>query len=78
MIGELRASRYAGDQVIAHNMALNVDTACHIYPGCGQVIFGFRRFRLARISCWWPSIDGHTPGGGGRPKPHRTHRESVS
>ena len=25
MIGELRASRYAGDQVIAHNLALNVD-----------------------------------------------------
>ena len=25
MIGELRASRYAGDQTIAHNMALNVD-----------------------------------------------------
>jgi pimeloyl-ACP methyl ester carboxylesterase len=25
MMGELRASRYAGDQIIAHNMALNVD-----------------------------------------------------
>ncbi len=25
MMGELRASRYAGDQLIAHNMALNVD-----------------------------------------------------
>jgi hypothetical protein len=24
-MGELRASRYAGDQIIAHNMALNVD-----------------------------------------------------
>lgn len=25
MMGELRASRYAGDQIIAHNIALNVD-----------------------------------------------------
>jgi pimeloyl-ACP methyl ester carboxylesterase len=25
MMGDLRASRYAGDQIIAHNMALNVD-----------------------------------------------------
>jgi pimeloyl-ACP methyl ester carboxylesterase len=25
MMGELRASRFAGDQIIAHNMALNVD-----------------------------------------------------
>src|SRR5262249_10838556 len=25
MMGELRASPYAGDQIIAHNMALNVD-----------------------------------------------------
>jgi pimeloyl-ACP methyl ester carboxylesterase len=32
MIDELRASRYAGDQMIAHNMALNVDIrAYHAY-----------------------------------------------
>jgi pimeloyl-ACP methyl ester carboxylesterase len=32
MMGELRASRYAGDQIIAHNMALNVDVrAYHTY-----------------------------------------------
>jgi len=32
MMGELRASRYAGDQIIAHNMALNVDIrGYHIY-----------------------------------------------
>jgi pimeloyl-ACP methyl ester carboxylesterase len=32
MMDELRASRYAGDQIIAHNMALNVDIrAYHAY-----------------------------------------------
>jgi pimeloyl-ACP methyl ester carboxylesterase len=32
MMGELRASRFAGDQIIAHNMALNVDIrAYHAY-----------------------------------------------
>ena len=32
MIGELRSSRYAGDQLVAHNMALNVDIrAYHAY-----------------------------------------------
>ena len=32
MINELRGSRYAGDQIIAHNMALNVDMrAYHAY-----------------------------------------------
>jgi len=32
MMGELRPSRYAGDQIIAHNMALNIDVrAYHTY-----------------------------------------------
>jgi pimeloyl-ACP methyl ester carboxylesterase len=32
MMGELRASRYSGDQIVAHNMALNVDVrAYHAY-----------------------------------------------
>jgi pimeloyl-ACP methyl ester carboxylesterase len=57
MMGELRASRFAGDQIIAHNMALNVDIrAYHAYAfetvaesDSGRLIEEFLALRIPRL-----------------------------
>lgn len=57
MMKELAASRYAGDQIIAHNMALNVDIrAYHAYAfqtvaesDSGRLIEEFLHLRLPRL-----------------------------
>ncbi len=57
MIGELRSSRYAGDQMIAHNMALNIDVrAYHAYSfeavaesDSGRLIEEFLRLPVPRL-----------------------------
>ena len=57
IIGELRHSRYAGDQLVAHNMALNVDArAYHTYSfeavtetDSGRLIEEFLRLPIPRL-----------------------------
>ena len=57
MMNELRASRFAGDQVISHNMALNVDMrAYHAYSfetvkesDSGRLIEEFLALRMPRL-----------------------------
>jgi pimeloyl-ACP methyl ester carboxylesterase len=57
MVGELRSSRYAGDQIIAHNMVLNVDVrAYHAYSfetvaesDSGRLLEEFIRLSVPRL-----------------------------
>ena len=57
MMNELRASRYAGDQMIAHNMAMNVDIrAYHAYSfetvtesGSGRLLEEFLGLPIPRL-----------------------------
>ena len=57
VMGELRASRFAGDQIIAHNMALNLDfRAYHAYAfetvaesDSGRLIEEFLALRIPRL-----------------------------
>jgi len=57
MMKEMAASRYAGDQIVAHNMALNVDIrAYHAYAfetvaesDSGRLIEEFLSLRLPRL-----------------------------
>jgi pimeloyl-ACP methyl ester carboxylesterase len=57
MMSELRASRYAGDQLVAHNMALNVDIrAYHAYSfetvaesDSGRLIEDFLQLSIPRL-----------------------------